>query len=69
MKIYSREREKFVFYNLKLIFLFETQALKMDAEDMKHEEGEDEEHDPAQDEEAKYPNLDLKTRERVKEVF
>ena len=38
-------------------------------EDDEHEEGEDEEHDPAQDEEAKYPNLDLKTRERVKEVF
>ena len=25
--------------------------------------------DPGQDEEQKYPNLDMKTRERVKEVF
>ena len=41
----------------------------MDAEDMKHEEDDQEEQDPAQDEEAKYPNLDAKTRERVKEVF
>ena len=41
----------------------------MDAEDMKHEEGEEEEHDPTQDEEQKYPNLDTKTRDRVKEVF
>ena len=37
---------------------------------MKHEDGDEEnDQDPAQDEEAKYPNLDAKTRERVKEVF
>ena len=36
---------------------------------MKQEEGEEEEIDPAQDEDAKYPNLDVKTRDRVKEVF
>ena len=36
---------------------------------MKHEEGEEEEVDPALDEEVKYPNLDLKMRDRVKEVF
>lgn len=41
----------------------------MDAEDINKEEGDEEEQDPTQDEEAKYPNLDLKTRERVKEVF
>ena len=41
----------------------------MDAEEIKQEEDAEEEHDPAQDEEAKYPNLDAKTRERVKEVF
>ena len=36
---------------------------------MKHEEGEEDDLDPANDEETKYPNLDTKTRERVKEVF
>ena len=41
----------------------------MDAEDFKEEGDEQEEQDPGQAEEAKYPNLDLKTRERVKEVF
>ena len=41
----------------------------MDAEEMKHEEGEEEEVDPTQDEEAKYPHLDAKVRERVREVF
>ena len=41
----------------------------MDAEDIQNHEGEDEELDPGQDEEAKYKNLDTKTRERVKEVF
>ena len=38
-------------------------------EDGKREEGEEEEQDPGQDEEQKFPNLDVKTRERVKEVF
>ena len=41
----------------------------MDAEDLKDHEGEEDEQDPAQDEEAMYPNLDTKTRDRVKEVF
>ena len=41
----------------------------MDAEDFKEEGEEQEEQDPTQAEEAKYPNLDLKTRDRVKEVF
>ena len=38
-------------------------------EDNKREEGEEEEQDPGQDEEQKFPNLDVKTRDRVKEVF
>ena len=42
----------------------------MDPEDFKDGgDGEEEEVDPGQDEEQKYPNLDMKTRERVKEVF
>ena len=42
----------------------------MDAEDIRAEgEGEEEELDPGQDEEQKYPNLDTKKRELVKEKF
>ena len=42
----------------------------MDGEEIKNpEEAEDEEHHPAQDEEAKFPNLDQKTRDRIREVF
>ena len=42
----------------------------MDAEDIRAEnEGEEEELDPGQDEEQKYPNLDTKKRDLVKEKF
>jgi hypothetical protein len=42
----------------------------MDNEDFKDgADGDEEEVDPGQDEEQKYPNLDTKQRERVKEVF
>ena len=41
----------------------------MDAEDIKDMEGEEHEDDIGQNEDQLYPNLDAKTRERVKEVF
>ena len=42
----------------------------MDEADIRADgEGEEEEVDPGQDEEQKYPNMDEKTRDRVKELF
>ena len=41
----------------------------MDDEHKVDMEGDEEEGDPEQNEELKFPNLDPKTRERVKEVF
>ena len=41
----------------------------MDGEEIKQEELEEEEVDPEQNEDLKYPNLDLKTREMVREKF
>ena len=40
-----------------------------DVEDNRDGDNEDEENDPGQDEEAKYPNLNAKARENVKEKF